>query len=692
MQKKLLGADVRALPAFQEETGLDAYRLPVILQMINQCYQTLVRADNEQEAGREICRIMVETGGYSMAWAGFTAPEEKQRARRTAKIGFEAVYPVAAYATWHGGQNSSNPARTALRTRRPTVVRDSYQLYSASPWKNRLEEPASASVMALPLMINEQTLGALHIYATGPQAFGVEETRLLVTFSQDLAYGIGQLRERREQAQLNQQLAAREQFLRALMRNSSDVVMVLDADGNRMYVSLSVQRILGYTPEELTGKSVFDYIHPGDLATLQTAFGLINRRINATGRITVRFRHANGSWLYLDCTGSNQMTEPNIHGIIVNLRDITELKQAENRLRRQQQEQQMIFDSVPAMISYKDRHNRIIRLNKPAADFYGLPPQEVEGKFLHEFISQTDANRSQQNDLMVIDTGQPQFGIIEQVQVNSQPSKWLQTDKIPYFDEEGTITGIVIFSQEITEQKQAEDNLRETLEELRQRNYELDNYFYKVSHDIRSPLCSILGLTNLIKMEQNTESTVQYLQLIEKSITKLDTFVQTLLNHSRVLNASSQVTSVNFRQIIDEALREFAHLPQANRLRTSVQIHSEGAFYNDQTRLAIIFRHLISNAIRFQNLQMDEGQLTIDVNIAASKSFILIKDNGLGIEKQYLSRIFNMFFKATDRSEGAGLGLYVAKQTITKLGGSISVRSEVGKGTSFQIILGSVQG
>jgi PAS domain S-box-containing protein len=325
-----------------------------------------------------------------------------------------------------------------------------------------------------------------------------------------------------------------------------------------------------------------------------------------------------------------------------------------------------------------------------AASFYGLPKSDIEGKSMYD-LNPLFAARYHKEDIEIITSGKAKLNVVEKVMLGNGQTKWLQTEKIPYYDEKGYTTGIIIFAQEITAQRKTEEELRSTLEELKRRNYELDNYFYKVSHDLRAPLCSIEGLINLMKSEEDAGVNGLYLGLIERSVNKLDSFIKTILNHSNAIHTEAQSTRIDFVDIFNGCLEELNYSPEQARVKASVKLSSGANFYNDPTRIAIIFRHLLANGLKFYNTSSAESYLHMHISVTPAKAYITLEDNGTGIEKKYLNKVFNMFFKATGRSEGAGLGLYIVKQTVEKLGGSISLKSESGKGTTFRIVLPNFQ-
>jgi signal transduction histidine kinase len=240
---------------------------------------------------------------------------------------------------------------------------------------------------------------------------------------------------------------------------------------------------------------------------------------------------------------------------------------------------------------------------------------------------------------------------------------------------------------EIEERKRVEEYLQETLEQLKTRNTEMDNYVYKVSHDLRAPLTSIMGLLNLTQLEDNMITIKQYIKLIENRINKSDEFIRSVLSHSRSLNSPLNLVKVEFRKIIQSCYEDLQYIAGSENLSVEIEVEEDVPFFSDVVRLEIIFRNIISNAIRYRKTNEQGAYLRFRIKTTLEKAEISIRDNGIGIPNEYQDRIFEMFFRGTERSEGSGLGLYIVKQTVEKLEGRIEVESMLGKGTTFRIEL-----
>ena len=241
--------------------------------------------------------------------------------------------------------------------------------------------------------------------------------------------------------------------------------------------------------------------------------------------------------------------------------------------------------------------------------------------------------------------------------------------------------------EEIRIRKTAEQNTRITNKELRKTNAELDSFVYSVSHDLRAPITSVLGLLNLAKDENDRKVLQNYLDMISKSVIQQDLFIKDILNLSRNSRLKLSPTEINFQEIVDEIFEQLKYINHM-KVNKSVEVDQQKPFYSDESRLKVVFNNLISNAIRHHNGK--EPQVEISVQIKPKYAHISIKDNGIGIAKEHLSNVFKMFYRATDTNHGSGLGLYIVKETINKLQGTIKLKSELNKGTEVLLQIPSL--
>jgi PAS domain S-box-containing protein len=231
-----------------------------------------------------------------------------------------------------------------------------------------------------------------------------------------------------------------------------------------------------------------------------------------------------------------------------------------------------------------------------------------------------------------------------------------------------------------------QEELKDTIQELKERNFELDQIMYKTSHDLRSPLVSILGLLTLMKSETNFEQIKTYLGFIEGRVTKLDDFVKSMLNFSKVNRTQITPVLIDFKEVINQCFQNLQFLEHYSRLEKNIQVNGE-KFAHDALRMEIIINNIVSNAIKYMNPHVANPYLNVEVDISPEQAALTFTDNGIGIKKEYLDKVFDMFMRGTEKSDGSGLGLYIVKQTVERLNGSISIHSVAGEGTKISLVI-----
>jgi PAS domain S-box-containing protein len=251
--------------------------------------------------------------------------------------------------------------------------------------------------------------------------------------------------------------------------------------------------------------------------------------------------------------------------------------------------------------------------------------------------------------------------------------------------ENGTVTGLTMYSRDITNQTRTEDLLKRQNEELIKINSELDRFVYSASHDLRAPLMSVKGLLNMIKLDPEKKNADQYLALIEKSVNKLDHFISDIIHYSRNARMDVMQKEIDFNELLQESIDTLKYMEGADKVQSIRNITVTAPFCSDYSRLLMVFNNIISNAVLYRDTRKEDSYLKIDIQVDAAKATLRFSDNGIGIPEEYVDKIFKMFFRANADSKGSGLGLYIVKGVLEKLEGTVSVQSKVGQGTTFVI-------
>jgi len=232
-----------------------------------------------------------------------------------------------------------------------------------------------------------------------------------------------------------------------------------------------------------------------------------------------------------------------------------------------------------------------------------------------------------------------------------------------------------------------EKELSQNNQLLSKANQELDRFVYSASHDLRAPLTSVLGLVELSLRSENPEEIKHCLNLMKSRIADLDSFIREIIDYSR--NARQEVRQENFN--LYELVKEVADgLKFGNGMENILirySIPQDLKVTTDRSRLKVVLNNLIGNALKYSNPRQDEPTVSVNAGLADHRLKIQVEDNGIGITEEHLPKIFDMFYRASERSEGSGLGLYIVKETLDRLNGNIQVKSTYGHGSVFSVEL-----
>lgn len=240
------------------------------------------------------------------------------------------------------------------------------------------------------------------------------------------------------------------------------------------------------------------------------------------------------------------------------------------------------------------------------------------------------------------------------------------------------------------EKLKAELNLRLKNEELTKINQELDSFVYSVSHNLRAPLMSVLGLLNIANKDHHQRDPVydHYFGMMESSVKRLDETLKEIIDYSRNARVETTIHPIDFEKIINDSIDRLHYLEGFSQLKIDIAVNGrEHKFHSDPYRLSVVLSNLLSNSFKYRDQFKEHPGVRIQVDITEAGATILFEDNGVGIHENQVGNIFKMFYRGTEKSDGAGLGLYIVQEVLQKLKGSIGVTSELGRGTNFSIAL-----
>jgi two-component system, sensor histidine kinase and response regulator len=242
-----------------------------------------------------------------------------------------------------------------------------------------------------------------------------------------------------------------------------------------------------------------------------------------------------------------------------------------------------------------------------------------------------------------------------------------------------TIENCIVIYKSRQEIKQKNDELQKT-------NDELNKFVYSVSHDLRSPLMSILGLVHLAKTQNDKNIENTYFEMIEGCINKLDAYIKNIIDYYKNARGEEEIKEpIEFRELVESVFESLEN--QDNAVVFELDVKQKEAFFGDVFRLRVALSNLVSNAIKYKNPKVQKSFVKINVDVSEDFASIQVIDNGIGILKEHLGSIFKLFFRTENSKDkdGSGIGLYIVKEAIEKMGGNILVESTPLLGSSFEI-------
>ena len=384
--------------------------------------------------------------------------------------------------------------------------------------------------------------------------------------------------------------------------------------------------------------------------------------------------------------------------LLINKRILTADANAERRiagdlLKKLQEDQQILLDNIPAWVFYKDTENRFIRVNKTFADVMGMTIDQLDGKSLFDVFPNEQAEAFWKDDKEVIESGKSKNNIIELME-SPKGNIWVQTDKIPYRDEQGKITGLIGFSLDITERKHAEVELKKSYEQITKINAQKDKFFSIIAHDLRSPFNGLIGLTGLMADASENFSTAEFLEhskSLNNATKNLYKLLEYLLEWAQIQNGAIEFTPKNLKltELVAESIDSINARAQQKRIEIINEIDTSQNVYADEKMISTVLRNLLSNAIKFTKTN---GKISIKTEHSDNGTVkISIEDNGVGIPEEDIVKLFKIEEKVstqgTDGETSIGLGLLLCKEFINMHGEKIWAESNENTGSKFSFTL-----
>jgi PAS domain S-box-containing protein len=460
---------------------------------------------------------------------------------------------------------------------------------------------------------------------------------------------------------------------RTLLENIQEGLLYVDNSDKIQFANKHFCLLTGYSLKELSGKP-FSYLYADD--HLQEGHSL-NDKWTALRPRELKLRKKSGEILWVNSKGTLVKDKKgNIIGSFTTNSDITDRKLSESYLKSSVEKYRQFFNENPMPMFILDANDlSIMDVNDAAVSQYMYSRDEFKRMNLFSLHPSDDLAKVQE--------------IVDSISSFKSVEPWRHLRK------DGSTVYVEFYIHSIKPDDDEHcilivNNITERFKEIEELNFtisSMNTFIYKATHDLKGPLSSIKGLANVAKMEVQEPVANKYLDMIYESTGRLDNILHALIETMSVKKSEITYEKIHFDQLIHDILKRLEYADGSKEVEFRISIKNKHSFSSDFKILNSILQNLIENAVKYRDITEKKPFCNIEIQDVKDGVSIHISDNGIGMSTEVQSKVFDMFFRAHRDSKGTGLGLYIVKDSIERLGGSIKLESEEGKGSSFNLFL-----
>ncbi|SRR5579884_1216131 len=472
-----------------------------------------------------------------------------------------------------------------------------------------------------------------------------------------------------------------DRLFRVLIEQSSDVIMLINAQERVTYVSPSITKIMGYRPDDIFGDHVLHNVHPDDLALVQEALRALQQAAGRRVSAEYRLRCKDGTWRWFEARVTNLLHDPGVEAIVGNFRDITRRKETEIALQKERKRVELAQQAGHLGIFEWDIDQNQVFWTPDNANLYGVPIEKFGGAYesWFRYVHPDDQERAKSYLSSIFEQQAEQYSIELRTVLPDQRVRWMLIKGHIEYHTGGKPYRMIGINIDITERKQIEE---ERLE-IDQRK---DDFISLAGHELKTPLTSLKGYVQLLRKKIEHQDSVDYpffLKRIDMQINKLTKLVGDLLDVNRAQTGKLTYTEEVFA--LDELVEEIREtLQEGSRHQLIFESRTPLQIYGDRDRIGQVLINLLNNAIKYSPRS---DKIIIRAEQKGEEAVVSIQDSGIGIAEEDQEKVFGRFYRVHDADQkifpGMGIGLYISHEIIQRHHGQIWVNSKKGEGSTF---------
>lgn len=659
-------------------------RLYAIISQVN---HTILHYSNEQTIYDEVCRICVETGHFNVAWIALHDLESMQMHT----ISHNGLTPtdlavMQSYRIHHNG-----PTEQILTTNKPFIINDMRRMDDLSGLRDFGLSRGWGSYAAFPIYKKGSLYAIFNICSAEDHFFDNDDVDMLKEIASELSYALTMFEQERLREDTERRLRESELRLKQTQAIAKLGSWELNFQTGVAIWSEEALNIYGIPASEFAQsfQSWLSYIHPEDKPTLVKAIEENGKTLSdnsGTFRIVRRdgeVRHVYSHSQFI--IGANG-APTGMFGIEY---DITSIKRTEEALSQAKANLRLIVDLVPQAISAMNEDGKFVFANKQFADLFGLTTRQILETDIQTLsgVNSQYATSCLQDAKEVICNNKTIIAPERQFVTASGKTLYFHSTKAPIKFGGTSAMSMLNISMDITDQRNAEEERSRIIADMVQRNKDLEQFSYIVSHNLRSPVANIIGLINLLTEGKEDDKQIAMASL-PLSAQKLDEIIRDLNYILQVKHdIDEKLTPIKLSDLVADVRVSIASLLNSEHVTIDADFTAIDELQSLRSYLYSIFFNLITNSIKYKRPGA-HPHICIRSVLADNKVIITFQDNGMGINLNlYNSKVFGLYKRFHTHTDGKGMGLYMVKTQVEKLGGKISIDSEVNIGTTFTITL-----